>query len=393
MRRWFFLLFACICWSGLPAQQLYEFPKNTGSRVSSFENLNGVPGSGGKTNKSAKGNAFEMISAGASKTLLNIKGQGTIRRIWLTIDQTPAKLRSLRLQMRWDGATKPAVDVPLGDFFCFNLGRAIAFESALFTSAEGRSFNCYIPMPFRSAAFIQLKNEGAEPVKLFFDVDYLLEPVPPSALYFHAAWVRQSGGKPGTDFEVLAPVNGRGRFLGVSVGLITDSVYGRSWWGEGEVKMFIDDDRQYPTIVGTGAEDYIGSAWGLGKFINQFQGCTMASDSLRQFSFYRWHIPEPVYFNSRLRITWQQIGGWGMSEVRKMFREGVPLVPVSVDAPGGFVRLMDTTLSILDEEFPDGWVNFYRCDDYSAVSYFYLDKKENNLPELSPVATRLKGIR
>ena len=107
-------------------------PNAAESRLSSFENPNGIKGQGGKTNKMAKGNAFEFIKPGETKTLLDIKGQGSIQRIWLTIDQTPVKLRSLRLQFFWDGQSKPAVDVPMGDFFGYNLGKKVAFQSAFF---------------------------------------------------------------------------------------------------------------------------------------------------------------------------------------------------------------------------------------------------------------------
>ncbi|MEP6597334.1 MAG: DUF2961 domain-containing protein, partial [Ginsengibacter sp.] len=142
MRVILLLLFNCMVLS-LSAQQLYEMPKSAESRLSSFENPNGLKGNGGKTNQGAKGNAFEMMQAGEAKTLLNVTGEGTIRRIWITVDQNPLMLRSLRLQMFWDRETKPAVDVPMGDFFVYNLGKSIPFQSALFSSGEGRSFNCY----------------------------------------------------------------------------------------------------------------------------------------------------------------------------------------------------------------------------------------------------------
>ena len=270
----------------LKAQSLYEMPVNPQSRLSSFENANGTKGNGGKTNKTAKGNAFEYIETGETKNLLDITGEGTIQRIWLTIDHNPLKLRSLRLQFFWDGSKKPAVDVPLGDFFVYNLGKQVAFETALFSSGEGRSYNCIIPMPFRKAAKVLLINEGKERVKLYYDIDFLLHKLSPAALYFHAYWNRQWSGKLGDDYVLLPKIEGKGRFLGVSVGLNTDTSYNKSWWGEGEVKQYLDGDSKYPTINGTGAEDYIGSAWGLGKFINQYQGCTFANDSTGQFCFY-----------------------------------------------------------------------------------------------------------
>lgn len=377
------------------SQSLFDMPANTQSRVSSFENLNGKTGSGGKTNQGAKGNAFEWIQLGETKILLNTTGEGIIQRIWMTIDKDPLKLRSLRLQMFWDYSPKPAVDVPMGDFFVYNLGKGVAFESSLFSTAEGRSFNCYIPMPFRKAAKIQLINEGRSVVKLYYDVDFILQKLAPSAMYFHAAWTRQMTAKLGADFEILPKVTGKGRFLGMSVGLITDSTYEKSWWGEGEVKMFMDDDKEYPTIVGTGAEDYIGSAWGLGAFTNMYQGCTIANDSTREFNFYRWHVPDAIYFSKSMRVTIQQIGGWGNEDVKKLFLKGVNLKPITIDRPEGFVRLLDmpNAPQITDDKFPNGWVNFYRVDDYSAVSYFYLDRPMNNLPALASVEVRTKNVR
>jgi hypothetical protein len=312
----------------------------------------------------------------------------------MTIDRTPLKLRSLRLQMFWDGESKPAVDVPMGDFFVYNLGKTIAFQSALFSSGEGRSFNCYIPMPFKKAAKILLINEGKDDVMLFYDVDFLLEKVPATSLYFHAYWTRQITGTLGTDYEPLPKVSGKGRFLGMSVGLNTDPSYSKSWWGEGEIKMYTDGDTKYPTIAGTGAEDYIGSAWGLGVFTNSYSGCTIASDSTRQFNFYRWHIPDPIYFNKDIRVTMQQIGGWGKEELKALYQKGVNLKPVSVSGTATFLRLFDIPNPplITDKDFPDGWVNFYRIDDYSSVSYFYLDKPSSNLPPLAPLNIRIHNL-
>ena len=378
----------------LKAQSLYEMPVNPQSRLSSFENLNGIKGNGGKTNKTAKGNAFEFIEAGETKNLLDINGEGTIQRIWLTIDHSPLKLRSLRIQFFWDGNSKPAVDVPLGDFFVYNLGKQVAFETALFSSGEGRSYNCFIPMPFKKGAKVLLINEGKERVKLYYDIDFLMQKLPPNALYFHAYWNRQWSGKLGDDYVLLPKIEGKGRFLGISVGLNTDTSYSKSWWGEGELKMYLDGDTNYPTINGTGAEDYIGSAWGLGKFINQYQGCTIANDSTGQFCFYRWHIPDAIYFNKDIKVTIQQIGGWMKDDMKKLFQRGVNFKAVTVDGPK-FVRLldMDNPPLLSDPSFPDGWVNFYRIDDYSSVSYFYLDKPASSLPALPSLTVRVKGVK
>jgi hypothetical protein len=397
MKYMILMIVGVLCLLQSHAQQLYQMQEGAQSRVSSFENSNGVKGSGGKTNKTAKGNAFQWLYPRQSVELLNIKEQGVIQRIWLTINQSPRLLRSLRLQMYWDGNSKAAVDVPLGDFFVSNLGRTTPFQSALFASPEGRSFNCYIPMPFKKGARITLTNESAQDTaKLFYDVDFVLtKTLPPDALYFHACWRRQMTSKLGEDVVVLPKLNGKGRFLGMSVGLNTDSAYDKTWWGEGEVKMYLDGDTSYPTINGTGAEDYIGTGWGMGAFNNWYQGAPVADEPNRQFVFYRWHLPDAIWFQKDIKVTLQQIGGAPKEVVQEKLNKGINLQPVTVDNINGFVRLLDmpTPPSINDKNFPDGWVNFYRVDDFSAVSYFYLDKPISNLPPLDALDIRLKNVK
>ncbi|MGZ3764047.1 MAG: glycoside hydrolase family 172 protein [Mucilaginibacter sp.] len=375
------------------AQQLYSMPKGQQSRVSSFENLNGVKGAGGKTNMSGKGAAFESLKAGESKTLLYVNSAGIIQRMWVTInDRSPAMLRSLRLRMYWDGADKPAVDVPFGDFFCAGLGRPVAFQSALFTNPEGRSFNCYIPMPFRKGAKVVLTNESKSDLNLlYFDIDYtVLDKPQEDMLYFHACWNRSIHAALNADFELLPSVTGKGRFLGVNIGVNVDAAYGNTWWGEGEVKMYIDGDTTHPTINGTGAEDYIGTGWGEGTFTHLYQGCSIADTAKRQYAFYRFHIPDAIYFNENFKATIQEIGGGMDDEVKSLAAKGVPLKPVSIADEHGFIRLLDHPQALTDSHFPKGWVNFYRIDDYSATAYFYLDKPVSNLKELAPVVERTK---
>lgn len=390
-----FLFFVIAIFSSLSltAQELYIMPKGQQSRVSSFENLNGLKGEGGKTNQGAKGNAFETLKTGESKNLLNITSAGIIQRIWITInDRTPAMLRSLRLRMYWDGADKPAVDVPFGDFFCAGLGRPVAFQSALFTDPEGRSFNCYIPMPFKKGAKIVLTNESKTDLPLlFFDIDYItLDKPQPDMLYFHACWNRAIHAELAKDFELLPNVTGKGRFLGVNIGVNVNKIYGDTWWGEGEVKMYIDGDTDHPTINGTGSEDYIGTGWGEGTFTHLYQGCTIADTAKKQYAFYRFHIPDAIYFNENFKATIQEIGGGSDTEVKALAAKGVPLIPVSVSGDKDFTRLKDHPQQLTDPNFPKGWLNFYRVDDYSATAYFYLDKPVSNLKELSGVEERTK---
>ncbi len=393
MKKYFILAISILLIKGMSAQNLYKLPENfKSSTLSSFENLNGIKGQGGKTNKTAKGNAFESLKTGQSKVLMAVEGPGIIQRMWFTVrDRSPEIMRSLRLQIYWDGEARPAVDVPFGDFFGYGLSEVVKFESALFSNPEGRSFNCMIPMPFRKAAKVVLTNEGARDIiEVFFDIDFIyLDKLEEDALYFHAFWTRQKTAELGVDFEFLPEIEGKGRFLGVNMGVNADHTYGNTWWGEGEVKMYIDNDQLFPTINGTGTEDYIGTAWGLGQYTNLYQGCTVANDSTKQYAFYRFHIPDIIGFHQNFRGSIQQIGGGMRDEVRRLLKNDVKLEPVSLASMNGFRRLLDNPKDIFDEDFPNGWVNFYRIDDYSATSYFYLDKPSTGLGELPKVSQRL----
>jgi len=393
MKKYLVLAISILLVRGAFAQNLYMLPENfKSSTLSSFENLNGIKGEGGKTNKSAKGNAFEGLKSMESKTLLEVEGPGIVQRMWFTVrDRSPEMMRSLRLRIYWDGESKPAVDVPFGDFFGYGLSEVVRFESALFSNPEGRSFNCTIPMPFRLAARVVITNESTIDIpEIFFDIDFMkLEKPEEDALYFHAFWTRQKTSDLGMDFEFLPEIEGKGRFLGVNMGVNADPVYGNTWWGEGEVKMYIDDDEEFPTINGTGTEDYIGTAWGQGQYTNLYQGCTLADDSARQYAFYRFHVPDIIGFHKNFRASIQQIGGGMRDLVRGLLRDKVKLEPISLASTEGFRRLLDDPKDIFDEDFPSGWVNFYRIDDYSATSYFYLNKPSTMLSELPDVSERL----
>jgi hypothetical protein len=393
MKKYYTIALCMFLIKGLFAQTLYTLPENfKSSSISSFENLNGIKGAGGKTNHSAKGNAFEGLKSGESKTLLEVEGPGIIQRMWFTVrDRSPQMMRSMRLRMYWDGETRPAVDVPFGDFFGYGLSKVVKYESALFSNPEGRSFNCMIPMPFRKSAKVVLTNESSRTInEIFFDIDYLKVKKPDDdALYFHAYWCRQKTSELGKDFEFLPQVEGRGRFLGVNIGVNADKGYGNTWWGEGEVKMYIDNDNELPTFNGTGTEDYAGTGWGLGVFTNLYQGCTVSDDSTKQYAFYRFHIPDIIGFNQNFRASIQQIGGGMRDVVRKIIKKNMKLEPVTVASLSGMRLLLDSPKNIFDEDFPNGWVNFYRVDDYSATSYFYLNKPSTSLSELQKVSERV----
>ena len=392
MKIFFAVAFGFLLFEGTNAQNLYTLPENfKSSSISTFENMNGVKGAGGKSNHSAKGNAAEELKSGQSKTLLEIDGAGIIQRMWFTVrDRSPKMMRSIRLRIYWDGESKPAVDVPFGDFFGYGLSRVVKFETALFSNPEGRSFNCMIPMPFRKGAKVVITNESPYNIDaLFFDIDFVrLEKPENDALYFHAYWTRQKTSELRKDFEFLPEITGKGRFLGVNMGVNADSGYGETWWGEGEVKMYIDNDKELPTINGTGTEDYIGTAWGMGRYTNLYQGCTVANDSTKQYAFYRFHIPDLIGFNQNFRASIQQIGGGMRDVVRKLLKNNVRLEPITVATLTEMRLLLENPKNIFDEDFPNGWVNFYRIDDYSATSYFYLNTPVTNLGELPNVSER-----
>jgi hypothetical protein len=381
------------------SQDLFQVPDDAETRWVSFENPTGAKGNAAKTNKGAKGRPFGVLQPGESVVLFDVKGAGIIKRIWMTVnDRSPYMLRSLRLDMYWNDASKPAVSVPLGDFFGVGLGKKVAFQSVFFTDPEGRSFNCYIPMPFKTAGKIVLTNESDRKETLFYEIDFLqLKKFPDGANYFHAHWNRNNKTKLGEDFEILPRVTGKGRFLGTNLGIMTDTGYENTWWGEGEVKMYLDGDTAWPSLASTGTEDYIGSGWSQGTYSNLYQGCTIADEKNRQWAFYRYHVPDPVYFRKDCRVTIQQIGGDGLGSVRGKYQAGVRLKPISITGSHYqfHMNLFDEKdpPAITEAGFPEGWVNFFRLDNYSATAYFYLDKPVSNLPALAPLQERLEGIK
>ena len=379
---------------------LYRHQSGQQTRWASPENPAGAKGAGARENLGAKGHAFETISVGRSHTLADIEGTGIIDRMWITIeDRSPEALRGLKFEIYWDGAATPAVSVPLGDFFLHGAGEMVPMETALFASPEGRSFVSYVPMPFRKGARMVVTNESDKQVNLiFYDVNYRLLPeLPEDSLYFHAWWSRDRATELGRDFRILPRIEGRGRFLGASVTVLTNPLYEKTWWGEGEVKIALDGDRsEAPTLVGTGTEDYIGTAWGQGAYINRFQGAPIATwDDEGRWTFYRFHIPDPVWFQREIEVSMQQMGGARKNIVLGLQKKGAPLIPVTID-PGSrnnFQQLLSNPKPLSDPSLPDGHTNYYRSDDVAAVAYFYLDRPEGVLPAIASPAERMAAIR
>jgi hypothetical protein len=379
---------------------LYRANAHGESRWASFENPNAEKGQGAKENQGAKGHPYDILRPGSSLTLLDVDGPGIIHRIWMSLDElfdSPQAMRSLRIDMYWDHSDEPAVSSPLSEFFCQPLARMATFENALFASPEGRSFVCYAPMPFRTGARIAVTNESEGSThRLFYDVNFSrVKSLDNDVLYFHAYWRRECPTTLARDFEILPKVAGTGRYLGTSIGVIADP-NNLGWWGEGEVKVYLDGDTDHPTLAGTGTEDYIGTGWGQGVFANRYQGSLLSDEKAGLFGFYRLHVPDPVYFQEECRVTIQQQGGTTKKEVLQMLAKGVAIRPASVITDdsvqhnlleeGASVRLEDDTFP------PDTWTNYLRQDDVCAVAYFYLDSPTNGLPPLAPLAERIKNM-
>lgn len=372
-----------------PVQRLYVMPGiPVETRWYTFENPKGLKGGGGTANFGRKGSPFVAVPAGKTVVLADIEGSGTIRRIWATLfKRDPHTLRGMKIEAYWDGASTPAVQAPLGDFFCHSLGQMSAFENACFSSPDGRTFNCCVPMPFRDNARIVLINESSIDNYLYYDVDCTQgDSHGADMLYFHAHWRRENFTTLREDMTILPRVSGRGRFLGCNLGVCLNPATANYWWGEGEVKIYLDGDTTNPTLCGTGTEDYTGCAYGLKPNSHRNQGCHFISENQEAFGFYRLHLPDPVYFWKDIRVTIQVIGGPRYSQM---------LQALDKDPSLRFMKTGDGTEYYTREELEagpekDGLVE--RVDDYSATAYWYMDKPKNDLVPIAPVAERIKDL-
>ncbi len=349
------------------------------------ENPDGRKGGGGISQGGRKGApCYGKVLAGQTLVLADLLGtSGILRHMWTTIDdRSPLMLRGLRMDFFWDGAERPAISAPWGDFFGLGLGRMTTFESALFTCPEGRNFNSYIPMPFRKGMKITVTNETDKDLGMFwFQADCTVgDDLPSDALYFHACWRREQTTTLRQDYEFLPRIEGAGRYLGVNMSVIANrDLYFGSWWGEGEVKIYLDGDREYPTLCGTGTEDYIGTSWGQGKFANQYQGCPIADEADKRFAFYRYHVPDPIVFRREIRATIQQIGYFGETECALWQKRKQTILKPGPDG---------VPLNLAEE---NGGL-FERADDWASCAYWYLDRPTNELPALAPLSERITSI-
>lgn len=352
------------------------------------ENINGEKGKGGMANYGRKGSPCVLFAPGETIVLADIKGSGTIRRIWATLfGRSPEALRGIKIEIYWDGAETPAVQAPFGDFFGHTLGSMVTFENACFSSPEGRSFVCYIPMPFHKSARVQIVNESIHGNGIYYEVDCTVgEKHSDEMLYFHSFWNRENMTTFRNDFRILPKINGKGRFLGTIIGVRQHPLMYDFWWGEGEVKVYLDGDTDYPTLCGTGTEDYIGSGWAQDKFINRYQGCPFMSDNKQSIGYNRFHIPDPIYFYSDISITTQVMGG---------VHYGKMLEIMDKDPNMRFMKAGNGSEYFTREELEADLNHILvieRFDDYCAVAYWYMDSAENGLPPISSVDERVKDL-
>jgi len=250
------------------------------------------------------------LPAGSTTTLADIAGPGVIRHIWITVD-TKA-YRDCVLRMYWDGEATPSVEVPLGDFFANGHARRCNVTSLPVAVNPSGGFNSYWPMPFRKGAKIAVENQRWEDIGgFFYQVTYGLTEVPEEAAYLHAQWRRSDTPRSAPDHVVLEGIKGRGQYVGTYLAWVQ---LADGWWGEGEIKFFIDGDREFPTICGTGTEDYFGGAWGFGDtFSTAFLGYPLWEQEpgcVPKHGLYRWHIMDPIRFDEDLKVTIQALGWW-----------------------------------------------------------------------------------
>jgi hypothetical protein len=257
------------------------------------------------------------IAGGATVRLAEIAGPGAIQHIWLTVH--PSAWRRLVFRCFWDGEETPSVETPIGDFFCNGWGERCNVSSLPIAVNPAGGFNSYWEMPFRRSARIEVANLGEDPINgFYYQVDYTLTDVPADRAYLHAQWRRSNPLPAGEVHTLLDGVRGAGHYVGT---YLAYGVNHTGWWGEGEIKFYLDGDDDWPTICGTGTEDYFGGAWNFehpkgeyGVFSTPYLGLPQVIQpdglyrSQQRFGMYRWHVMDPIRFKQDLRVTIQALG-------------------------------------------------------------------------------------
>ena len=306
-------------------------PQHARTRSISAENPTGAKGQGGRATKGTHSTAYASrelpvgwkkspcVDLGPHETrvLADIEGPGVIQHIWMTT--MPQHWRRIVLTMQWDDESHPAVEVPLGDFFCQGWGTYAPVSSVPITVAPAGGLNSYFEMPFASRARISVTNLGPETIEgCFFQITWAERGIAEDCLRFHAQW-RRSDPLPYLEAHtILDGVSGRGHYVGT---YLAWEAHHPGWWGEGEVKFYLDGDDEFPTICGTGTEDYFGGAWAFehptgryAAYSTPFLGMPQVAepsgfyDNQQRFGLYRWHLLDPICFDEDLRVTVQAMG-------------------------------------------------------------------------------------
>lgn len=294
------------------------------TRSISPESFTGEKGKGGMaTEGTGTGPARELgqgwkvspsvrIKAGQTFVLADIKGPGAIQHIWMT---PTGNNRFNILRIYWDGEENPSVECPAGDFFACGMGQYVRVSSLVVCVNPKSGFNCYWVMPFRKRCKITMTNVDEKPMTLYYQIDYTLTAVPDDMAYLHAQF-RRVNPLPYKDvYTILDGVYGRGHYVGTYMTWGSNSP---GWWGEGEIKFYMDGDKEFPTICGTGTEDYFCGSYGFTKpkgggyqdFCTPYAGMPQVIESEKQprFGLYRWHVMDPIRFEKDLKVTMQALG-------------------------------------------------------------------------------------
>lgn len=297
------------------------------TRSISPENFDGAKGRGGMATEGegkdcARGlgqgwkvSPCIMIRAGELRELANIEGPGAIQHIWMT---PTGVWRHTILRIYWDDQETPSVECPVGDFFASAYQGHFAQVSSLAVCVNpGSAFNCYWEMPFRKRCRITMENLSHEDARLYYQIDYTLTQVPEDCAYFHAQFRRVNPLPYKNVYTILDGVKGKGQYVGTYMAW---GVNNSGWWGEGEIKFYLDGDSEFPTICGTGTEDYFCGSYNFDvkgrytEFTTPYSGLPLVIrpdglyESQQRFSLYRWHIVDPIRFESDLRVTIQALG-------------------------------------------------------------------------------------
>jgi hypothetical protein len=261
-----------------------------------------------------KVNPYIRIKAGETITIAEIEGSGAIQHIWMT---PTGNWRFTIMRIYWDDEAEPSVECPVADFFGMGWNEYAPLNSLAICVNPGSAFNSYWTMPFRKKCKITMENiQEKDQMTLYYQVDYTLTEVPADAAYFHAQY-RRSNPNTTSDYTIIDNVKGKGQYVGV---YLAWGVNNNGWWGEGEIKFFLDGDTKFPTICGTGTEDYFCGSYNFDRGGQYKEFCTPYSGlvqvirpdgvykSQQRFGLYRWHIMDPIRFDKDLKVTIQDLG-------------------------------------------------------------------------------------